>query len=105
MISITYLTADDVAIEARATPGQTLMDLATTNNVPGIVAECGGNISCATCHVYVEGDHAQMFGAPSADEADMLEFTEGVTDRSRLSCQLVAGAACDGVRLVVPLAS
>lgn len=78
------------------------MDGSVRNNLPGIVAECGGSCSCATCHVHVDSEFADLFGEATDEERDLLEYADDVDERSRLSCQLIVNAACEGVRVIVP---
>jgi 2Fe-2S ferredoxin len=83
--------------------GSTMMRAAIDNLVRGVVGECGGDLSCATCHVFVEPTWSDRLPAPSADELDMLEATaEEPTEHSRLSCQLICTAATDGIVLEIP---
>lgn len=103
MITLTFLTPDGRAIEAQAKPGMSAMEAARAASVPGILAECGGACSCSTCHVYVEGDFPARLPAPSADEADLLDFVcDPDPERSRLSCQIALTAELDGLVLRVP---
>lgn len=79
--------------------GDSVMELAVRNGVPGIVGECGGSLSCATCHVFVRDD--QLAGLPEMDgmEDEMLWGTAvDRADNSRLSCQI---KLCDGMELHV----
>jgi 2Fe-2S ferredoxin len=69
---------------------------------PGIIAECGGGCSCATCHVYLDPRWQDSFAEASDEERDLLEFADGARPESRLSCQLVLADGCDGVRVTVP---
>lgn len=78
------------------------MDGSVRNNLPGIVAECGGSCSCATCHVFVEPAVNELFDEATTEEKDLVEFLEGAQSGSRLSCQLIVSAACDGIRITVP---
>ena len=83
--------------------GQSLMEAATQRGVPGIIGECGGSMSCATCHVVVDPAWSDRAGTPSTFEDDMLDITEA--DRqptSRLSCQMKMSAALDGIVVSVP---
>jgi 2Fe-2S ferredoxin len=86
-----------------AQDGNSVMRTALNNLVPGIVGECGGEMSCATCHVYVDPQWAGRFPAPTADELDMLEATAAEpTEYSRLSCQLKCTDATSGLVVRVP---
>ena len=80
-----------------------MMEAAIANNVPRILGDCGGNLSCATCHVFVDPAWADRVGGPGDMEDPMLDMTEadrGAT--SRLSCQIVASDDLDGLVLHVP---
>lgn len=84
-------------------PGQSLMQAATAANVHGIEAECGGLLTCATCHVYVREPFAGLLPPASGDELGMLEFTAtGRRQNSRLSCQIDLVAALDGLTVDLP---
>ena len=84
-------------------PGGSLMQLATQNGVDEIVAECGGNAMCATCHVYVDEAWADRL-PPSSDDEDAL-LDGAAADRlptSRLSCQIRLGPELDGLTVRLP---
>ena len=72
------------------------------SGVPGIVAECGGSCSCATCHVHVDEQWRAHFDEVSDEEQELLEFTDTYSNDSRLSCQLIVTGECDGMRVVIP---
>jgi 2Fe-2S ferredoxin len=78
------------------------MENATRNNVNGIVAECGGQCSCATCHVQVAEEWFDKVGPAEGDEEDMLEFAEERVPTSRLSCQIEVTEELDGLVVNVP---
>lgn len=91
----------EAGVDARA--GDSVMLAATQNGIEGIVAECGGNRSCATCHVWVRDDFVPRVGPPGEDEEDLLEL--GVSERragSRLSCQITMTEELDGLTVEVP---
>jgi 2Fe-2S ferredoxin len=80
-----------------------LMDAAQMNGIAGVAGECGGCLSCATCHVYV--DEAWLAACPPMDDVEntMLDIiTSPRRSGSRLSCQLIASSALDGIVLHVP---
>ncbi|MGW0175021.1 2Fe-2S iron-sulfur cluster-binding protein [Rhodococcus sp. NPDC003322] len=82
--------------------GDSVMSAAVTNGVTGIVGQCAGTLSCATCHVYLAADDHQYFDAATEDEDDMLDCTASDReDTSRLSCQLVLRDGID-VHVTVP---
>lgn len=98
MSEITWVLKDGRRISAEVKDGTNLMMAAVANNVPGVVGECGGCLSCATCHVVVEGPWREAVGEPDVSEDAMLDVTEaGKMDGSRLSCQIIAGPALDGL--------
>ena len=86
-----------------AAAGASLMQAAVSHHVDGIVAECGGNAACATCHVYVEAQHLGRVGPPNDVEDEMLDFTAAERrPTSRLSCQIQITDALDGLVVDVP---
>ncbi len=100
----TWTLADGRAITLDVKEGVSLMEAATQHGVPGIIGECGGSMSCATCHVVVATDWAERAGTPGTFEDDMLDITEaGREPNSRLSCQLKMSEAIDGIVVKVPL--
>jgi len=79
------------------------MEIAISNNIDGVEAECGGSCMCATCHCFVEEEHAAHLPAIDSDEDEMLGFT--AVDRratSRLSCQLRMSDELDGIEVHLP---
>ncbi len=83
--------------------GTNLMQAAVARGIAGVVGECGGSMSCATCHVVVSPEWAERAGAPGPFEADMLDITEAERQpSSRLSCQIKMSAELDGIVVEVP---
>ena len=102
-MKVTWKLADGRAITAEVKDGLNMMEAAVANNVPRVIGECGGSLSCATCHVYVDEAWTDRAGQPERFEDGMLDVTEA--DRSptsRLSCQITASPALDGLILHVP---
>jgi len=97
MPKIIFITPAQDRIEVEATPGQSVMQAAVSAGVPGIDADCGGAMSCATCHVRVAAEWAKRAGTASETERDMLEFDGKVTETSRLSCQIAFNEELDGL--------
>jgi 2Fe-2S ferredoxin len=97
MPKVTYIQPDGTEriVEARA--GTTVMEAAVDNDVDGIVAECGGACSCATCHVYVDPAWSASLPPRSAQEDGMLDCVLDRRETSRLSCQLVLNPQLDGL--------
>ena len=102
MIKITYQDQDGTSREVEAEEGATVMETAIRNDVPGIVAECGGACACATCHVYVDEAWKDAVGPPSPMEEDMLDFASDVRPTSRLSCQIRVRPELDGLVVQTP---
>jgi 2Fe-2S ferredoxin len=102
MPNITYIDHSGREYKVVGDVGQTVMETAIKHDVPGIVAECGGACSCATCHVYVDPAWRATTGEPSQMEEDMLDFAFDVRPESRLSCQLRITDAFDGLVVRVP---
>ena len=104
MAVIKFVNHDGVVREVDAASGTSLMQVALDNGIDEIVAECGGALSCATCHCYVE--ESWMSKLPSADpiEKSMLEFALESRENSRLSCQLIVTDELDGLTVQLPAA-
>ena len=102
MTKITFVQKDGESIETEAQNGSTVMETAIMNGVPGIVAECGGACTCATCHVYVDDAWTETVGGPSMMEEDMLDFAFDVRPTSRLSCQIRVRPELDGLVVHTP---
>jgi 2Fe-2S ferredoxin len=101
MPKVTYVLPDRTERTVEVPEGESVMECSVRNNLPGILAECGGNCSCATCHVHVDPEWRHLFTEPTDEERELLEFAEGVQEGSRLACQLIMRDACDGVRVTV----
>jgi 2Fe-2S ferredoxin len=99
----TWILRDGSRVTRDVPEGTSLMQAAVAHGVPGIVGECGGSLSCATCHVVVDADWSDRAGPPVSFEEDMLDVTEAErTPTSRLSCQIVMRPDLDGIILRVP---
>jgi ferredoxin, 2Fe-2S len=101
--TITYLQADGGRQRVSIRPGMSLVEAALRHDVPGIDAKCRGNCACVTCHVHISGIWREVLGPPGPMEESMLDFAEGVDDRSRLACQVRVTDACEGMIVMVPL--
>ena len=103
MSKATIVAADGARIELDVEDGQNIMLAAVYANTNGILGECGGMLSCATCHVYVEAPWNAKLAPPESDEQSMLDFTAAERrDTSRLSCQIVMTPALDGLVVHLP---
>lgn len=101
MPKVTYIQPDGISKVVDVRAGTTAMEAAVDNDVAGIVAECGGACSCATCHVYVDPAWAAKLPPPDAQENGMLECVLDRQGTSRLSCQIVLTPGLDGLVLRV----
>jgi 2Fe-2S ferredoxin len=101
MPKVTYIQPDGKPKVVEAPSGTTLMEAAVDNDVKGIVAECGGACSCATCHVYVDPAWLAQLPPPDAQEDGMLGCVLDRKPTSRLSCQIVLKPALDGLTVEV----
>ena len=102
MTAITFILADGSRRIVDADGSANAMQVATFHGIPGMEGACGGYCSCATCHVYVESNHA--LPRITAEEENMLGGTAAKRDRkkSRLACQIVLGPHLDGLVLRLP---
>ena len=98
-ITITSRTGDERSIEA--TDGQSLMENIRDAGFDELLALCGGCLSCATCHVYVDEEFVDLLPVISEDENDLLDSSDGRQPNSRLSCQIPVTAALDGLRATI----
>jgi 2Fe-2S ferredoxin len=89
MPTVHFTDAEGAVRDVEGNVGDSVMETAVRNGVPGIVAECGGSLSCATCHVFVREDCAPQL-SPMEDMEDEMLYGTAVDreDNSRLSCQL-----------------
>ena len=103
MPKVIYVSTAGVEQAFDALEGESVMATAVKNGVPGIIGECGGNASCATCHVWVRDEFLTLVGEPGEMEDDLLDL--GVADRragSRLSCQIACTPDLDGLTVDIP---
>ena len=82
--------------------GLTVMEGAIQNNIPGIDADCGGSMACATCHVYVEEKWLNKLIKAEEAEEDMIDMAFEPKKNSRLSCQLIVTDELDGLVVTTP---
>ena len=102
MPTITFISHNGQSSEVYAETGDSLMETATYHGVPGVVAECGGACSCATCHVYIDPDWYGQLPGPDGSELALLEFAIDPRENSRLSCQVEITAELDGMVVHTP---
>ncbi|EIG62172.1 2Fe-2S iron-sulfur cluster-binding protein [Bradyrhizobium sp. WSM1253] len=103
MPSIKFVQPPGSSELVQAREGESAMEAATQNAIPGILAECGGNAMCATCHVYVDDEWLDRL--PSVLKQEEALLTEVAAERrqtSRLSCQVQMTSDLDGLLLHIP---
>ncbi|GFY57002.1 ferredoxin-2, mitochondrial [Trichonephila inaurata madagascariensis] len=101
-ISFVCLTGEKVDIEA--TVGQNVLQVATENNI-GMEGACEGNLTCTTCHVYVDEKSIEMLPEPSEKENDLLDIAPFLKETSRLGCQCELSKDLDGAVFTLPIAT
>ncbi|MDB9784339.1 2Fe-2S iron-sulfur cluster-binding protein [Pelagibacteraceae bacterium] len=82
--------------------GLSVMEGAIQNNIPGIDADCGGSMACATCHVYVEEKWLNKIPKAEDAEVDMIDMAHEPKKNSRLSCQLIVSNDLEGLTVTTP---
>ena len=103
MAKITFIEAGGKEHEVEAEEGQSVMQAAVNNLIPGILAECGGFASCATCHAYIDEPWLGKLPPPDVSEEGMIECAFHVRPSSRLTCQLQVTPALDGLVVRLPV--
>ena len=102
MSKVTYIEKDGKSHTIDIQNGLTVMEGAIQNNIPGIDADCGGSMACATCHVYVKEDWLNKLPKKEDGEEDMLDMAFEPKKNSRLSCQLTVTDELDGLIVNIP---
>ncbi|HET8926489.1 MAG TPA: 2Fe-2S iron-sulfur cluster-binding protein [Microbacterium sp.] len=96
MSTVVYTAHGGAVTSIDGRPGDSIMETAVRNGVRGIVGECGGSLSCATCHVFVAPETSALVGGPGDLEDEMLDGTAvDRQDNSRLSCQIKLQDGCE----------
>ena len=103
MVRIVFNSGDGSSREVEVASGRSLMLGATINGVAGIEADCGGTLSCATCHVYVDPAWVDRLPEPEQMEVELMGGVAAERrPNSRLSCQILITEALDGLTVEVP---
>ena len=103
MTKITYIENNEKTYTIEVANGLSVMEGAIQNNVPGIDADCGGSMACATCHVYVKEEWFNKLSQKENGEEDMLDVAYEPNKFSRLSCQLIVSDELDGLTVKLPI--
>ena len=102
MPKITYNTHDNKTHTIDVQKGLSVMEGAVQNDIPGIDADCGGGMACATCHVYVNKEWLDKLPKKEDGEEDMLDMAFEPNKFSRLSCQITVSDEIDGLVVQLP---
>ena len=102
MPKITYIEYNGKSHQIDVANGLTVMEGAVQNNIPGIDADCGGSMACATCHVYVKEDWFNKLPIKENGEEDMIDMAYEPNKFSRLSCQITVSDEIDGLVVQLP---
>lgn len=102
MPTVNFIAFDGSRHTVDVPEGSSLMLAAVDHGVPGIDGDCGGQCACATCHVYIQPPWSALTGPRTAREDQMLNFSAGLRDSSRLGCQVPLTAALDGIEVHLP---
>lgn len=103
-LHITFITKEGNQIEVEAAAGDNLMDIAQAHGLD-VEGACGGSCACSTCHMIVDPEFYDEIPEPSDDENDMLDLAFGLTETSRLGCQVLMAPELDGIRVALPAMS
>ena len=102
MPKITYVDSQGNSKTIEVENGLTVMEGAIQNDIPGIDADCGGSMACATCHVYVEEKWLDKLTKAEDGEIDMIDMAVEPKKNSRLSCQLIVSDELEGLKVTTP---
>jgi ferredoxin, 2Fe-2S len=102
MAKITYITHEDKSHTIEVQNGLSVMEGAVQNDIPGIDADCGGGMACATCHIYVKKEWWDKIPNKEDGEEDMLDMAYEPNKFSRLSCQIIVSNELDGLVVSIP---
>ena len=102
MAKITYIENNGTSHTVDVAEGLTVMEGAVQNNIPGIDADCGGGMACATCHVYVKDEWFDKINKKNEGEDDMIDQAYEPKKSSRLSCQIQVSPEIDGLEVHLP---
>ena len=103
MAKIIYIEHDGKSHTIEVANGLSVMEGAVQNNIPGIDADCGGSMACATCHVYVKQEWFDKLPKKEDGEEDMIDMAYEPNKFSRLSCQLIVSDELDGLVVKLPI--
>lgn len=100
-LHVTFIDKDGKEINLEVAEGDNLLDIAQANHLD-MEGACGGSCACSTCHVIVDPEYYDAIEEPDDDENDMLDLAFGLTETSRLACQIKMTKDIDGIRVALP---
>lgn len=100
-LHVTFITKDGSQHTYEVAEGDSLLDIAQANDLD-MEGACGGSCACSTCHVIVDPEYYDALPEPDDDENDMLDLAFGLTETSRLGCQIKMAKEIDGIRVALP---
>lgn len=103
-LKITFVTKEGEQLTYEVAEGDNMLDIAQANNLD-MEGACGGSCACSTCHVIVDPEYYDNMEEPDDDENDMLDLAFGLTETSRLGCQINMSKDIDGIRVALPAMS
>ena len=104
VIRVAFITSAGARVEATASPGDVLLDVAQGAGMP-LEGTCEGQMACSTCHVILPSEWFDLLPPAVEDEEDMLDLASGACRTSRLSCQIVLREDLDGIEVRIPAES
>ncbi|XP_057473712.1 uncharacterized protein LOC130762086 [Actinidia eriantha] len=104
-ISVTFVDKDGEEKQIKVPIGMSMLEAAHENDIE-LEGACEGSLACSTCHVIVmDMEYYNKLEDPTDEENDMLDLAFGLTETSRLGCQVIAKPELDGLRLALPAAT
>lgn len=100
-LKITFITKDGKQLTYEVAEGDNILDIAQAHNLD-MEGACGGSCACSTCHIIVDPEYYDEIPEPDDDENDMLDLAFGLTETSRLGCQVKMSKELDGIRVALP---
>lgn len=104
MPKLTFINSDGSRLDVDAPVGLSVLEIAHKNGVD-LEGACEGSLACSTCHVIVDEAFYDKLDEPTEDEEDMLDLAFGLTQTSRLGCQIIMSEELDGLVVAVPAAT
>ena len=104
MPKMTFINPDGTRLEVEAPVGLSVLEIAHRNNI-SLEGACEGSLACSTCHIIVDADWFELLKDATEDEEDMLDLAFGLTQTSRLGCQIIMTEELDGLTVRLPQAT